>query len=220
MLTNVCITWWMTPGRLRWVDDMGFKLMKKQTLKGFTLVEMVVVLIIAGIIVGGVMKGRDAMESAKVVATIEEIKNLQASVISYQSDYGYLPGDDKNASEVFGSAVTSGTGNGQVDTAIAWEHLKAAGLIIDVNPTASIGGRYTLVYQPFTDKTDNYLMLSADGNGKGAITPKQAQKITSKARDGGGMIQIHDGKATGCFKGSKLDLSNESEVCVVLVPLR
>lgn len=197
--------------------------MKKRTLKGFTLIEMVIVLIIAGIIIGGVMKGRDAMESAKVVATIEDIKNLQAAIISYRSDYGYLPGDDKNAADNFGTGIISGTGNGQVSKITAWEHLKAAGMINELTPKASIGGQFTLEYKPFDDTDGNYLVLSADGAGAGIITPKQAQKIRSKARDGGSMILIHNGKggqSGACFKGDRLDLSNDAEACVVLVPIR
>ena len=213
------------------------KNIKKKTLNGFTLVEMVIVLIIAGIIIGGVMKGRDAMESAKVVATIEEIKNLQAAVLSYRSDYGYLPGDDSTAKANFGDKVSDGKGTGKIDKTLAWKHMKAAGLITDESPRSSIGGKYTLINGPL-GKAGNYLMLSSNDEGGGAITPKQAQKIISKARDGGNMIQVHEGKLTdsggessdkkdaeksatkGCYsKENQLNLANNLKACVILVPI-
>jgi len=79
--------------------------------KGFTLVELAIVLVIIGIIIGAVLKGQEMIFNAKVKRTISLIKELMAAVNAYYDRYGYLPGDDPTASSRWPNA-TDGNGDG------------------------------------------------------------------------------------------------------------
>ena len=61
--------------------------------KGFTLIEMSIVLVIIGLIIGGVLLGRDLISAAAVRAQIAQIEKYNAAVNTFKGKYGYLPGD-------------------------------------------------------------------------------------------------------------------------------
>ena len=60
---------------------------------GFTLIELSIVLVIIGLIIGGVLAGQDLIVAAKNRAQISQIEKYQTAVRTFQSKYGYLPGD-------------------------------------------------------------------------------------------------------------------------------
>ncbi|BBN60323.1 type II secretion system protein [Hydrogenovibrio marinus] len=81
---------------------------KMQSQKGFTLVEIAIVLVIIGLLLGGVLKGQELIQNARVKATQSEVQQWSAAVASYQERHdNVLPGDGK----------PSGTPNGQISTA-------------------------------------------------------------------------------------------------------
>ena len=137
-----------------------FKQMKtKQT--GFTLVEIAIVLVIIGLLLGGVLKGQALVDSAKVKALANEMKAVQAAYNGYQDRFHAIPGDDIAAithlgANVNGVAIVDSNGplNGLIDgngtwvglTTVAvtandhslfWQHTRAAGLMAG---NAAIGG--------------------------------------------------------------------------------
>jgi len=104
--------------------------------KGFTLVELAIVMVIIGLLIGAVLKGQAMIESAKTKNLADQYNSLVAAVYSYQDKYGVFPGDDSAAttrSWATGScATTAGNGDGTITVAeglAANEHLACSGLI-------------------------------------------------------------------------------------------
>ncbi|RLA10528.1 MAG: prepilin-type cleavage/methylation domain-containing protein, partial [Gammaproteobacteria bacterium] len=122
---------------------------------GFTLVEIAIVLVIVGLLIGGVLKGQEMITNAKLKRVESDNAGILAALYSYQDRYLQLPGDDNNAGTRFTVYVdaslplASGDGDGVIDG--AWDatpagsglwaatatqestkffaHLRAAGLI-------------------------------------------------------------------------------------------
>ncbi|MFA5592348.1 MAG: prepilin-type N-terminal cleavage/methylation domain-containing protein [Micavibrio sp.] len=129
---------------------------QRRTEGGFTLVELAIVMVIIGLLIGGILKGQELIANAKVTATVSQLKGLDAALNTFQDKYSALPGDIPAPSTrlpncpagVCGTAGTGGTvGNnriegGNVTTAPAaaseagkvFVHLNAADLISGINP--------------------------------------------------------------------------------------
>ena len=116
--------------------------LKKQM--GFTLVEIAIVLVIVGLLIGGVLKGQEMITNAKLKRIESDNAGIAAAMFSYQDRYLQLPGDDSGADDRFDLYTTStgnvGNGDGIIDglwtpsaatqeTAMFWKHLRAAGLV-------------------------------------------------------------------------------------------
>ncbi len=82
---------------------------------GFTLVEIAIVLVIIGLLLGGILKGQEMITQAKIKNVVNDFNGITAAVNSYQDRYRALPGDDLNASGRWAGS-TSGDGNGQLCT--------------------------------------------------------------------------------------------------------
>ena len=95
----------------------------KRTQAGFTLIELAIVLVIIGLLLGGVLKGQELINSAKVKNMAQDFRNIQVYVYSYQDKFKALPGDDKAAKQHVG-ATKDGDGDGVI--AGAWNATKAA----------------------------------------------------------------------------------------------
>jgi prepilin-type N-terminal cleavage/methylation domain-containing protein len=113
--------------------------MKKQT--GFTLIELAIVLVIIGLLLGGVLRGQELINSAKVKNMARDFQNVQVYVYGYQDKYKALPGDDSNADKHLSGAatITPGGGNGVIngnwdtvtnsdESCTFWQHVRLAGL--------------------------------------------------------------------------------------------
>ncbi len=121
--------------------------------KGFSLVEIGVVLFIVTLLLAAVLKGDSVLRNARTAALLTQIKDLTEAVYSFRKATGYFPGDMPNAAVAFPSvnatcsyAVgTGGTGPGdtRIDSDLksgcVTEHLFAAGLIkANVDPQTSV----------------------------------------------------------------------------------
>ncbi|MEQ1589486.1 MAG: prepilin-type N-terminal cleavage/methylation domain-containing protein [Gallionella sp.] len=89
----------------------------KRNQSGFTLIEIAIVLVIIGLLLGGVLKGQELINSAKVKNLAGDFKNIPVAIYGYQDKYKATPGDDLLAvSHLSGaSGVDAGGGNGLID---------------------------------------------------------------------------------------------------------
>ncbi len=87
--------------------------MKPTTKKsGFTLVELAIVLVIIGLIIGGVLAGQDLIRSATIRSVITDVEKINAAATTFRGKYNGLPGDLLNTKAVeFGLNTAAADGN-------------------------------------------------------------------------------------------------------------
>src|ERR1700741_2414107 len=89
--------------------------MKLKTMqKGFTLVEIAIVLVIIGLLLGGILKGQEMITQAKIKNVMADFSGISAAYHGYQDRYRAIPGDDPNAAARWGAPAVAGDGNGVV----------------------------------------------------------------------------------------------------------
>lgn len=130
--------------------------------KGFTLVELSIVLVIIGLLIGGVLKGKAMIDNAKQKRVRADIDGIVAATYNYQDKFGYLPGDDPtdiSAAPLSVSGCTGGNGDGLfgnvAEDTCAWRAIIAAGFVAGdkskttetlVAKRSPYGGRYLFRY--------------------------------------------------------------------------
>lgn len=103
----------------------------KQLQRGFSLIELSIVLVIMGLLVAGVSAGSSLVKSAELRALITQVENFKVAAGSYYAKKGRLPGDDSNPSNLdyagnsnglieFNSSVKTKFGMEGIN---AWKHL-------------------------------------------------------------------------------------------------
>jgi prepilin-type N-terminal cleavage/methylation domain-containing protein len=141
----------------------------RNTLRGFTLIEIALVLTIISLLVGSILKGQALIRNTKIKTLYNQYRELVSAVSLYQDRYHFLPGDDLNASHRFTipggvglPPIVNGNGNGMIDDANklpentacgphslesescqAFYHLRLAGIISGsdtISPTHAFGG--------------------------------------------------------------------------------
>jgi len=134
--------------------------MRKQT--GFTLIEIAIVLVIIGLLLGGVLKGQELIQGARVRNLASTDDGIKSAFFTFQDRFRALPGDCNAAclANITG-ATTAGNGDGQItgnEAIAAWDHLSHAGMITGTyvfnatiapgttNPTNAYGGTLQLIY--------------------------------------------------------------------------
>jgi prepilin-type N-terminal cleavage/methylation domain-containing protein len=122
--------------------------------RGFTLLELAVVITIVGLIAGGIVVGAALVRAAEVRSVIAEVEHFRTAVATFKEKYSQLPGDITNATRFWGAAHTTpascptatgtgtqtcnGDGDGIIEKVVAggynelytfWQHLANEGLI-------------------------------------------------------------------------------------------
>jgi prepilin-type N-terminal cleavage/methylation domain-containing protein len=87
---------------------------------GYTLVEIAIVLVIIGLLLGGVLKGQELIYNQKVKSTYDNYRQFTAAMYGYQDRYKALPGDDAQATKrgfipgPTDPAIADGNGDGYI----------------------------------------------------------------------------------------------------------
>lgn len=113
--------------------------MIKQTFKtkGFSLVELSIVIIIIGLLAAAILAGQSLVKQAELNAIMNEIQSIRTSLTTFNLRYSQLPGDLSSATSFWPSATTAnGNNNGYIDASpslvedtYAFQHLSLAGLV-------------------------------------------------------------------------------------------
>lgn len=177
----------------------------KRRQSGFTLIEIAIVLVIIGLLLGGILKGQELINSARVKNLATDFRNVPLFIYGYQDKYKALPGDDAAAD----THLTSGTlattpastqGNGVIggnwDSTIAtdesflfWQHVRLAGLapgptaltpVGAYRPTNAVGGHVGIQSAvPFTGITGGTYYVCSEG-----ILGKFVKQLDAQLDDG------------------------------------
>ena len=104
--------------------------------RGFTLVEIAIVLVIIGLLLGALLKGQEMINSAKIKRVVKQADELRAAALTYQDLYKFLPGDDN--APLTGAA---GDANGQIQTVG-----ERGNLFVHLQSSLPIGKYYKYIY--------------------------------------------------------------------------
>ncbi len=131
---------------------------------GYTIIEMSLVLLLGGMLMGGVLRGETLTEGFQVRRLIIDLQNISISYSMYVDRYNAVPGDDSGNHGWKG--VSAGNRNGLIEGGSAadgeeaheeWQSLRYAGLLTgnpeakgeDVFIRSPFGGRYFLTHRNF-----------------------------------------------------------------------
>lgn len=218
------------------------QLYSKRNSSGFTLIEIAIVLVIIGLLLGGVLKGQELINSAKVKNLASDFRNVPLYIYSYQDKYHALPGDDPLAATHVtdaASAVGSNLGNGRIDgkwdqyasgtnteSFYFWQHVRLAGITAGITNTSDTAGypprntagglmgvtNSTSTDVPIADLKGTYIVCS------GGIIGKFAKQLDVALDDGdttkGSMMAIHDQTTHGTV-GVEAVVPNDTDLYTV-----
>jgi prepilin-type N-terminal cleavage/methylation domain-containing protein len=210
---------------------LQFKMNKKQKgAKGFTLVEIAIVLVIVGLLVAGILKGQELITSARVRNIIQQKDAVQAAYFAFLDRYKVLPGDLTTAqvTALLPAATAATQGNTSLiepaDFATAFQNLGAAGFLsTTAAPVNPFGGTLALYHAAGDTTGPNFLLAVASTatqlilNTGGGISSSMLAEIDRKADDGvtttggfrfttysvsAGAVGANSGILTNCTSGT------------------
>ncbi len=168
--------------------------MRKQQQQGFTLIEIAIVLVIIGLLLGGVLKGQELINAARVRNIASQLDGIKIAYLGFQDRFRALPGDmpdlvaNANIPGTPGGCGVAGgfCGNGRIDPAenlVVWAQLSKSNFI--TGSYAGVVGAVQATFVPPTAVTNpvnpynGYLMLTIDADYGDVVsaTPNPATNI-------------------------------------------
>lgn len=186
----------------------------KKAQSGFTLIEIAIVLVIVGLLLGGVLQGQQLIENSRVRAAVNDFRGVPAAAFSYMDRYTRFPGDDGDLTRLkarggaFATITAAGDNSGALDGAANitfaptgevlafWQHLRASGFI--PGDPATIGSQ-ALPQNPFGGLTGvNSSAIQGMPAGVNKLCMNNVSGSAALALDG----RLDDGTPnTGNFRG-------------------
>jgi prepilin-type N-terminal cleavage/methylation domain-containing protein len=160
--------------------------------QGFTLVEIAIVLVIIGLLLGGILKGQEMITQAKIKNVIADFSGVSAAYHGYVDRYKKIPGDDPCA----GGSVTAancGTTTGRWTGAVAgdgngvvagkynvtgaataesrqwWDHLRRAGFVSGVGDQQPFNALSGMIGVQTGDGSATPVAALKDASGNGFV---------------------------------------------------
>jgi prepilin-type N-terminal cleavage/methylation domain-containing protein len=197
--------------------------MRKQ--QGFTLIEIAIVLVIIGLLLGGVLKGQELINAARVRNIASQLDGVKIAYLGFQDRFRVLPGDMPDAvalTNIPGAGATGGCGiaggfcgNGRIDPAenlVVWNQLSHANFISG-SYTGAVGAVQGTVVAPTSTTNpvnpyNGFLLLTFDQDfgDTAANPPNAAMNIKTGGNIPSGTLaeldrKVDDGIAgTGSFR--------------------
>lgn len=181
--------------------------------RGFTLIEIAIVLVIIGLLLGGVLKGQELITSARVRNLITQQDGIKAAYFGFQDRFHALPGDYSQAKTNINLTTFNGNGNGQIENSSSaeedvavWEHLSRSGFITG---TYTFDATYKTGSAPANPYT-KFLMMRYDNDYSDTGTAAKRHNLRTGNQVPSDILaevdrKVDDGNPkTGSFRFSKL----------------
>jgi len=152
---------------------------------GFTLVELAIVMIIIGLLIGGILKGQELITNARVSSTVAQVKAVESGISGFRDKYAALPGDIATPTTrlpncAVGQCAVQGTGgtiaNGLIEpvdpglavtaaneVGVSFIQLGAAGFVGGVQPSSALGATVIGQSHPSTPLGSGWTIATANG---------------------------------------------------------